>query len=232
MDHQTKDEHHRDIASGGFRAALFGLADGLVTNASLILGFAGASPGHTVVRLAGIGGLVAGAFSMATGEYISVQSQKELFEYEIEVERKALQAAPEEEMKELVAIFEKRGVEPDVAERLAADLMRSPELALRTHAREELGIDPDSLAKPWVAAYSSFLLFSVGALIPLLPWLFTAHGNPLAISLLLTALASAAVGGAVGWFTHRGVVYSALRSLAITTLAAGVTYGVGHYVGS
>ena len=169
MDHSTTDEHHRDIASGGFRAALFGLADGLVTNSSLILGFAGANPGHTVVRLAGIGGMVAGAFSMATGEYISVQSQKELYEYEIEVERKALEADPEEERMELTAIFIKRGIEKEVAERLAQDLMRDPELALRTHTREELGIDPDSLAKPLVAAYSSFLLFSVGALIPLLP---------------------------------------------------------------
>ena len=232
MDHSTKDEHHRDVASGGFRAALFGLADGLVTNASLILGFAGASPGHAVVRLAGIGGLVAGAFSMATGEYISVQSQKELYEYEIEVERKALEADPEEELHELTAIFVKRGVEQDVAERLAADLMRNPDLALRTHKREELGIDPDSLAKPWVAAYSSFAFFSVGALIPLLPWLFSSHGNPLVISLILTGLASAVVGGSVGWFTHRGVVFSALRSLLITTVAAGVTYGVGHFVGA
>ena len=206
MDHSTKDEHHRDVASGGFRAALFGLADGLVTNASLILGFAGASPGHAVVRLAGIGGLVAGAFSMATGEYISVQSQKELYEYEIEVERKALEADPEEELHELTAIFVKRGVEQDVAGRLAADLMRNPDLALRTHTREELGIDPDSLA--------------------------SSHGNPLVISLILTGLASAVVGGSVGWFTHRGVVFSALRSLLITTVAAGVTYGVGHFVGA
>jgi len=232
VDHASKDEQHRDIASGGFRAALFGLADGLVTNASLILGFAGANPGHSLVRLAGIGGLVAGAFSMATGEYISVQSQKELFEYEIEVERKALEASPEEELRELVAIFQKRGVELDVAERLATDLMRSPELALRTHAREELGIDPDSLAKPWVAAYSSFIWFSVGALVPLLPWLFTSRGDPLVLSLVLTAAASASVGGAVGWFTHRGVIFSALRSLAITTLAASVTFAVGHLVGA
>jgi VIT1/CCC1 family predicted Fe2+/Mn2+ transporter len=169
---------------------------------------------------------------MATGEYISVQSQKELFEYEIEVERKALEASPEEELRELVAIFQKRGVELDVAERLATDLMRSPELALRTHAREELGIDPDSLAKPWVAAYSSFIWFSVGALVPLLPWLFTSRGDPLVLSLVLTAAASASVGGAVGWFTHRGVIFSALRSLAITTLAASVTFAVGHLVGA
>jgi len=232
MELSGSDEHHRDVTSGGFRAALFGLADGLVTNASLILGFAGANPGHSVVRLAGIGGLVAGAFSMATGEYISVLSQKELFEYEIEVERRALEASPDEEMRELAAIFLKRGVEVDVAERLAADLMRNPELALRTHAREELGIDPDAIASPWIAAYSSFAMFSIGAFIPLLPWLFTARGNPLALSLVLTALASAAVGAAVGWFTHRGMVFAALRSLAITTLAAGVTFLVGHFVGS
>lgn len=232
MDHSTTDEHHRDIASGGFRAALFGLADGLVTNSSLILGFAGANPGHTVVRLAGIGGMVAGAFSMATGEYISVQSQKELYEYEIEVERKALEADPEEEQMELTAIFMKRGIEKEVAERLAQDLMRDPELALRTHTREELGIDPDSLAKPLVAAYSSFLLFSVGALIPLLPWLFTTHGSPVVVSLVLSGVASATVGGAVGWFTHRGVVFSAIRSLSITAVAAAVTYLVGHFVGS
>jgi VIT1/CCC1 family predicted Fe2+/Mn2+ transporter len=229
---QTHDEHHRNVSDGGFRAALFGLSDGLVTNASLILGFAGANPGHDVVRLAGLAGLVAGAFSMASGEYISMQSQKELFEYEIEVERQALAADPENERLELREIFLGRGIEAGLADRLSQDLMKDPDLALRTHTREELGIDPSTTGSPWKAAGSSFLAFATGALIPLLPWLLFSQGSDVAVSMILSALTSLVVGGAVGWFTRRGVVFGALRQLVITVLAAGVTFGVGALVGA
>jgi VIT1/CCC1 family predicted Fe2+/Mn2+ transporter len=227
----TSEPHHRQIADGGFRAALFGLLDGLVTNVSLILGFAGANPGHDVVRLAGLAGLVAGAFSMGSGEYLSMRSQKELFEYEIDVERRALAAEPELERQELKAIFIQRGIDNELAERLSIDLMANPDLALRTHTREELGIDPSATGSPWLAAGSSFFFFSVGALIPLLPWIVTSFGNVMWWSVGLAGAATIFVGGAVGHYTRRGVTFSAARALIIMALASAVTYGVGYLVG-
>src|ERR1017187_2425440 len=173
--------------------------DGLVTNVSLILGFAGANPGHNIIRLAGLAGLVAGAFSMGSGEYLSMRAQKELYGYEIDVERRALQDEPDLEREELRDIFLGRGIDAELAERLSTDLMRDPDLALRTHTREELGIDPSATGSPWIAALSSFLFFSVGA--------------------------------AVGHFTRRGIIYSALRALIIMSLASAVTFGVGYLVG-
>ena len=231
MSETVAEPHHRQISDGGFRAALFGLLDGLVTNVSLILGFAGANPGHDIVRLAGLAGLVAGAFSMGSGEYLSMRSQKELYEYEIDVERKALASAPEEERLELRDLFVSRGVEEELAERLSTDLMRNPDLALRTHAREELGIDPSATGSPWIAASSSFLFFSVGAIIPLLPWIVVATGNVMWWSIGLAGAATLFVGGAVGHFTRRGVAYSALRALVIMAVASAVTFGVGALVG-
>jgi vacuolar iron transporter family protein len=228
----ASDPHHRQISNGGFRAALFGLLDGLVTNVSLILGFAGANPGHDLVRLAGLAGLVAGAFSMGTGEYLSMRSQKEFYEYEIDVERRALRDEPEVERRELKELFLGRGIDEDLAERLSTDLMKNPDLALRTHAHEELGVDPSSTGSPWLAACSSFLFFSLGAFLPLVPWIVTSNGNLMWWSVGLTAVATLAVGGAVGHFTRHGVSYSALRALVIMALASAVTYGVGHLVGS
>jgi VIT1/CCC1 family predicted Fe2+/Mn2+ transporter len=227
----SNEPHHRQIADGGFRAALFGLLDGLVTNVSLILGFAGADPGHAVVRLAGLAGLVAGAFSMGSGEYLSMRSQKELYEYEIDVERRALEEEPELERQELRQIFVDRGIDEELAERLSTDLMKNPDLALRTHTREELGIDPSATGSPWIAAGSSFLFFSVGALIPLLPWIVTSFGNLMWWSVGLAGAATLFVGGAVGHYTRRGVNFSAARALVIMALASAVTYGVGHLVG-
>lgn len=224
--------HHRQIANGGFRASLFGLADGLVTNVSLILGFAGANPGHDVVRLAGLAGLVAGAFSMGSGEYLSMRSQRELYEYEIDVERRALASEPEAERLELRDLFIKRGINHELAERLSTDLMRDPDMALRTHAREELGVDPGSIGAPWTAAVSSFVFFALGALVPLLPWIVTTGGNELWWSIGLTAIVTMAVGAGVGHFTRRGLVYSALRMLLITALSAAVTFGIGRLVGA
>lgn len=226
------DEHHRQVADGGFRAGLFGLNDGLVTNASLLLGFSGANPGHNVVRLAGLAGLVAGAFSMGTGEYLSMSAQKEVFEYEIEVERKALADNPLEETRELQAIFERQGVEPDLAKRLSEDVMRDPELALRVHAREELGVDSSTTGSPWLAGISSMALFSVGAFIPLIPWLLTSAGNPLGAALGLSGVATLAVGGVVGWFTRKGILRGAIRQFLFTAAAAAVTFGIGRLVGT
>ncbi len=232
MSEPVVESHHRDISSGGFRAALFGLLDGLVTNVSLILGFAGANPGHDVVRLAGLAGLVAGAFSMGSGEYLSMRAQKELYQYEIGVEQRALLADPEMERQELKAIFVGRGIDEDLAERLSTDLMRNPDLALRTHAREELGIDPSATGSPWTAASSSFLFFSVGALIPLLPWVLTSVGNLMWWSIALAGAATLFVGGVVGRFTRRGIVYGATRALVIMGVASAVTFGVGNLVGA
>jgi VIT1/CCC1 family predicted Fe2+/Mn2+ transporter len=226
------EEHHRSLTSGWARAAVFGASDGLVTNVSLILGFAGASPGHSVVRLAGIAGLVSGAFSMASGEYLSVRSQRELMEREIDVERRAIEANPVEEEAELQQIFEQRGIEPELATRLAADLMRNPDLALRTHAREELGIDPSNTGSPWTAAFWSLITFSMGALLPLLPWLFTSSGNPIWWSVGFGAVGSFGVGAIVGKFSERGVIRTAIRQLFVTSISAAITYSVGKGVGS
>jgi VIT1/CCC1 family predicted Fe2+/Mn2+ transporter len=224
--------HHRQISGGWFRAAIFGISDGLVTNVSLILGFAGANPGHSVIRLAGLAGLVAGGFSMGSGEYLSMRAQKELLESEIEKERKALSEFPVEEQQELRQIFIDRGIEAELADRLSIDLMKDPDLALRTHTREELGIDPSATGSPWMAAISSFWAFVVGAFIPLLPWLWSSTGNPVYWSIAFAAVGAAIVGGAIGWFTRRGIMRSAARQLIIATLAAAVTFGVGRLVGA
>jgi VIT1/CCC1 family predicted Fe2+/Mn2+ transporter len=169
---------------------------------------------------------------MGTGEYLSMRSQKELYEYEIDVERRALRDEPELERQELKELFLGRGIEEELAERLSTDLMKNPDLALRTHAREELGIDPSATGSPWIAAFSSFLFFSLGAFLPLVPWIVTSSGNLMWWSVGLTGVATLIVGGAVGHFTRRGVTYSALRTLVIMALASAVTYGVGHLVGS
>jgi VIT1/CCC1 family predicted Fe2+/Mn2+ transporter len=161
-----------------------------------------------------------------------MKAQKELLESEIEMERKALLENPVEEQQELLQLFIDRGIESELAERLSIDLMRDPDLALRTHTREELGIDPSATGSPWAAAISSFWAFVVGAFIPLVPWLWSTSGNQVVWSIVLSGIGAAAVGGAIGWFTRRGIVRSALRQLTIATLAAAVTYGVGHLVGS
>ncbi len=230
-DHSPQ-EHHRQISDGWIRAGIFGISDGLVTNTSFLLGFAGASPGHNVVRLAGVATLIAGGFSMASGEWLSMRATKELLEYEIGVERQSLQDDPVQERYELREMFKARGIEADLADRLSVDLMRDPELALQTHVREELGVDPSATGSPWAAAGSSLLTFATGAFIPLLPWLWSATGNEVWWSVGFAAAGSAGVGGAIGLFTRRGVLKWSLRQVAVTGLAAVVTFGVGRLVGS
>ncbi len=224
-------EHHRQISEGWIRASIFGISDGLVTNISFILGFAGANPGHNVIRLAGLAALVAGGFSMGSGEYLSMRAQKELFEYEIDVERRAIEEFPAAEQEELRQLFISRGIDAGLAARLSTDLMRDPDLALRTHAREELGVDPSATGNPWAAAVSSMGSFAVGAFVPLLPYLWSSSGNPILWSIGFAAVGSAGIGAAIGWFTKRGTVRWALRQLVITTFASAVTFGVGHAVG-
>jgi VIT1/CCC1 family predicted Fe2+/Mn2+ transporter len=232
MDELIHGEHHRSLTSGWARAAVFGASDGLVTNVSLILGFAGAQPGHSVVRLAGLAGMVAGAFSMAAGEYLSMTAQRELFEREIDVERRSIEASPEAERDELAAIFVGRGIDPALASTLATELMRDPDMALRTHTREELGIDPSAVGSPWQASIWSFVTFCFGAFIPLLPWLVTTSGNPVWWSVGLATVFTFALGAIVGRYTQRGVLRGGLRQLLVTALSASVTWAVGRAIGA
>lgn len=235
MDHVSAvapgDHHHRRVQAGGARAAVFGVSDGLVTNISLILGIAGAHPAGGVVRLAGVAGLIAGAFSMAAGEYVSMRAQTELFERELALESHEIRTRPEGEHRELVRIYESRGVEPEVAGQLASEMMRTPELALQTHAREELGINPESLGSPVLAAAASFATFALGALFPLIPWLVSSGTAATLASVAVGAVASLAVGAALAVFTRRSAWWAALRQLGISAVAAAVTYGVGAAIG-
>jgi vacuolar iron transporter family protein len=225
------DHHHRNVQGGGARAAVFGVSDGLVTNVSLILGFAGANAGPGVVRLAGVAGLIAGAFSMGSGEWISMRAQRELLERELAMEKHEIRHRPEGERRELVGIYENRGVEPSVARTLADEMMRTPELALETHAREELGINPASLGRPVQAALSSFATFALGALLPLIPWLFTRGTGAVIASVVVGGVAALAVGSILAAFTHQSVWRSALRQLVTSAAVAAVVYGVGAGVG-
>jgi len=225
------EHHHRDVQGGAARAGVFGVSDGLVSNVSLILGVAGAAPAPGVVRLAGLAGLIAGAVSMAAGEYVSMRAQAELLERELEMERIELRRNPHHEVAELSQIYASRGIDPDRARAMAQDVMRDPELALEAHAREELGIDPSSLGSPVGAAVSSFASFTAGALLPLLPW-FVATGTAAVVaSVILAALGAIALGVALARFTGRSAVKSAARQVAIAGGAAGVTFLVGNLVG-
>ncbi len=226
------EHHHRDVHGGRLRAAVFGVSDGLVTNVSLILGVAGAHPGGTVVRLTGLAGLVAGSFSMGTGEYLSMTAQRDLMSRELDIERKALAHRPDVERRELSAIYESRGLEPDRAQELAGEMMRDPEVALETHAREELGIDPQNLGSPVQAALASFAAFALGALLPLLPWFVTTGTAAILASVVIGALAALVVGGTIAAFTSRPVAVGAFRQLLLTAAAASVTYGIGRAVGA
>jgi VIT1/CCC1 family predicted Fe2+/Mn2+ transporter len=226
------EEEHRNVTSGGARAAVFGMSDGLVTNVSLILGFAGAHPAASVVRLAGLAGLVAGAFSMAAGEYVSMAAQRELFERELTIERRALLEAPEGETEELIEIFVRKGIAPELARRFATEVMADPELALETHAREEFGVDPRALGSPIAASSSSFLAVCVGSFVPLVPWLLGSGSGAIFWSIALSAVAACALGGLLGTLTGRRWWLSALRSLSLATVAAGVTYAIGKAVGA
>lgn len=224
-------KHHRDIQGGIARASVFGASDGLVSNVSLILGVAGADPSATYVRLAGIAGLIAGAVSMAAGEYVSMKAQAELLQRELEIERRQLARQPHVETVELAQIYQARGLDPDTAMEMASQMMADPDRALETHAREELGIDPSSLGSPIGAAVGSFLAFAVGAIVPLVPW-FVGEGDAAVVaSVLLTVVAAATIGALLGTFTGRSRVLSAARQVLIAVVAAGVTYGIGWLVG-
>lgn len=226
-------EHsHRDVSGGWLRPAVFGAMDGLVTNISLIAGVGGSGQNDHVVVITGLAGLVAGAFSMATGEYISVASQNELVHAEVAVERRELQRHPVGETAELAAVYRSQGMDERTAAVAAEQVSAHPERALRVHAREELGVDPDGLPSPYTAAGASFLCFALGALLPLLPYLLGAGGASILIALALGAVVAFVGGMLVSRVTSRGPWWSGTRQLLLGALAAGVTYAVGHVLGS
>jgi len=207
---------------------VFGAMDGLVTNVSLISGVGGAGVSRHTIVVTGLAGLAAGAFSMATGEYVSVSSQNELVEAEVTKERYELEHNPESEARELAAVFRHRGVDAELADRVARQIGRRPEEALRMHVREELGVDHQELPSPYVAAGASLITFAVGALIPLLPFLF--GFDSLLAALLIAGVAAFVGGGTVSRITDRPFLRGAVRQLVLAGVAAGLTYGIGHAV--
>ncbi|MGE5626280.1 MAG: VIT1/CCC1 transporter family protein [Bacillota bacterium] len=223
--------HRRMAGSGSFRAAVFGINDGLVSNASLILGMAGASLQSPVILLTGIAGLLAGAASMAAGEYVSMRSQREMFEYQIGLEQQELDAYPEEEAEELALIYEARGIPAADAKRLADTLIGDPNRALDTLAREELGLNPRELGSAWGAAAASFLAFAVGAALPLVPFLWRGASHSLEVAIGLTLAGLFATGVTVSLFTGRSPWWSGLRMMLIGALAGAVTFLVGRLFG-
>jgi vacuolar iron transporter family protein len=216
---------HRDVSGGWLRPTVFGMMDGLVSNFALIAGVAGASASATSVSLAGLAGLVGGAFSMATGEYISVQSQNESTDAEVEVERHELRHNAEAELAELAQSYVDRGVDPETAVTVARQLSHDPDQALLVHAQQELGVDPTKLPSPWTAAGSSLASFSVGALLPLLPYLLGA--TSLVVSAIVAVLALFAAGALSSRFTRRSWTFAGTRQLLLGVLAAAITFGIG-----
>jgi VIT1/CCC1 family predicted Fe2+/Mn2+ transporter len=222
-------QRHRGVGGNTLRAAVFGVNDGLVSNASLILGVAGASAAADVVLMSGIAGLLAGALSMAAGEYVSVRSQREMYEYQIGLERAELQEYPEEEAEELALIYEARGIEIGKARELTRALIANPKHALDTLAREELGLNPEDLGSPWGAALSSFGSFAIGALLPLLPSLLpipAASRLPATVGLTLASLLG--VGLTLSLFTGRNALWGALRMMLIGGAAGLFTWLAGN----
>ncbi len=229
----TRESWHRSAGSGTLRASIFGASDGLVSNTALVMGFAGAQTEGNLVLLAGIAGLIAGAFSMAAGEYVSMRSQRELFERQIDLERQELEISPEEEERELSLIYQAKGLRKEEADITAARLMEDPEVALDTLVREELGLDPSQLGSPWGAAFGSFLAFAAGAFVPVIPFLFgEASTGYVVASAGLSAVALFAVGAGVSLFTGRSALYSGARQVAIGAAAASVTFAIGRIIGA
>ena len=225
-------ERGRTVEAGGnLRAAVFGVNDGLISNASLIMGIAGATADHRVILLTGTAGLIAGAFSMAAGEYVSMRSQREMYEYQIEIEREELDHYPDAEAEELALIYQERGLPREEALSVAKKIVADPEQALATLAREELGLNPDDLGSPSGAAISSFVSFAVGAAIPLSPFALAGGAASLSIAIAASAAALFIVGAVLSLFTGRNMLFSGARMLFIGAAAGGFTYVVGSLLG-
>jgi VIT1/CCC1 family predicted Fe2+/Mn2+ transporter len=223
---------HRNIGGNALRAAVLGANDGLCSNLALVMGVAGATTSSHAILIAGTAGLVAGACSMALGEWVSVTSSRELAERELQIERDELAAQPEEEREELQLIYEAKGIPSDEAKRMSQTLFRDQGAALDVLAREELGLDPDELGgSARVAAITSFILFAVGALIPVVPFIFATGYTAIIASIVLSALALFGIGAAITIFTGRPVGRSGVRQLLLGLGAAGLTFGIGRLLG-
>lgn len=223
---------HGAVGGNALRAAVLGANDGLVSNLSLVMGVAGAELAGRGILITGIAGLLAGAGSMALGEWLSVQSSRELFQRQLDIEREELAAAPEEEAEELALIYEAKGIPAEQARELAARVIATPETALDTLAREELAIDPEELGgSAWEAAITSFLLFAVGAVVPVLPFVWLAGNAAVLTSVAVSAVALFGIGAAITLLTGRSVLHSGTRQLLFGLAAAALTYGVGRLIG-
>ena len=230
----SRERWHRAGRSGTLRAIIFGVSDGLVSNLALVMGVAGASAAvgeGRFVLLAGVAGLLSGAFSMAAGEYISMQSQRELFERQIALERAELEAMPAEEQAELAAVYVSKGFTPDEAETIAARMFKDPQHALDTLVREELGLNPDELGSAWGAASGSFIAFGIGAIIPVIPYLFGSGAGAFWAAIVASLSALFLVGSGVSLLTGRSLLFSGARQVGIGAAAAAVTYLVGNLIG-
>lgn len=223
---------HRTAGGNALRAAVLGAEDGLVSNLSLVMGVAGAALSSTSILLTGLAGMLAGAISMAMGEWVSVQSSRELYEKQIATEKEEIETMPEEEIEELSLIYQARGLEEAEARRIATQIMNNKETALDTLVRDELGLDPKELGgSAWEAAITSFLLFAVGAVFPVLPFVFLEGSEALAASAVLSSIGLFFIGAAITLFTGKSVLSSGLRQVAIGLGAAAVTYLVGKIIG-
>lgn len=223
---------HRTGGGNALRAAVLGANDGLVSNLSLVMGVAGAAMTERTILITGIAGLIAGAGSMALGEWLSVQSSRELYRNQLEAEEEELRTAPEEEEEELALIYQARGLGEEQARAFAASMMRNTDTALETLAREELGIDPTELGgSAWEAAIASFLLFAAGAIVPVIPFFFARGGTAAMLSVAFSMAALFALGAAITLFTGRPALFSGLRQVIFGLAAAALTFGIGRLVG-
>ena len=222
---------HLTSRGGSLRAAVFGVNDGLVSNFSLVMGFAGAEAKPEYILLAGVAGLLAGSFSMAAGEYVSIRAQREVFEQQIAMEQQELEMSPQEEEEELSLIYQAKGIPEQEAAALARRIVKNPKTAIDTLAREELGLDPSQLGSPWGAAVSSFVAFVVGTLVPVLPYLFASGQSAWVASAFFSCLALFGVGALLSIFTARGPFVSGVRMLGIGLLVSAITYCVGWLLG-
>lgn len=230
--YHSEHKHTSLNSSSNLRAAVFGVNDGLVSNMSLILGVAGAKADPHIILLAGVAGLLAGACSMGAGEYISVRTQREVFEYQIAIEEEELREYPEEEKDELTLIYEARGVPPEEARKLANIMIDNPETGLNTLVREELGINPEDLVSPYGAMIFSFISFAVGACVPLLPFLFGHSDWNLPISIGMTGAALFSIGALLSLYSNRNPIILGLRMLLIGATAGVITYIIGNFLGA
>ena len=223
---------HKAVGGNALRAAVLGANDGLVSNMSLVMGVAGASAGNKEILIAGFAGLLAGSISMALGEWLSVQSSRELYQRQIDIEIEEIETNPEAELKELALIYQAKGIEKEAAERMARQVFDNKESAYETLAREELGINPEELGgSAWEAAITSFILFAIGAIIPVIPFLFTSGPSATIASLAFSTVGLFGIGAAITLFTGRKVAFSGIRQVLFGLTAAAITFGIGWLIG-